>query len=305
MDIAERTLQLKKDFDNVYKKGQSSMVDESKIIEKTVSGEYIAVDDVSEIPHNVKVKLTSETLTDYSGVTVFVGRSENEITETLKANADGTVEGIKSTSPYMYMTTDNSNVTINATYHKSYGMQTEYDRFWDIYQDYGNRTDYGYAFAGIGWNDDNYKCKYPIVVKNSSPSIFQSCKITDTKDSITFDTAITGITPFYIASSLETIHEIVLNRDISFGEYAFRNCLKLKNIKISGNGKIISSVGFQQSTLLTKKSILSIFNALSSTVTGLTLTLSKTAVTNAFGSTTATEWTNLVATKTNWTISLI
>ena len=36
MNIADKTLQLKKDFDDVYKAGQSSMVDESKIIEKTI-----------------------------------------------------------------------------------------------------------------------------------------------------------------------------------------------------------------------------------------------------------------------------
>ena len=59
MNISDKTLQLKKDFDDVYKAGQSSMVDESKIIEKTVSGEYISVDDVSEVPHEVKVMLTS------------------------------------------------------------------------------------------------------------------------------------------------------------------------------------------------------------------------------------------------------
>jgi hypothetical protein len=42
---------------NVYKAGQNSMVDESKIIPKTVSGTYISVDDVSEIPHSVGCKI--------------------------------------------------------------------------------------------------------------------------------------------------------------------------------------------------------------------------------------------------------
>ena len=57
--ISNNNLTIAENQERVYKAGQSSMVDESKIIEKTVSGEYISVDDVSEIPHDVKVKLTS------------------------------------------------------------------------------------------------------------------------------------------------------------------------------------------------------------------------------------------------------
>jgi len=59
MSISEKLVTIAENQEKVYKAGQSSMVDESKIIEKTVSGEYISVDDVSEIPHDVKVNLTS------------------------------------------------------------------------------------------------------------------------------------------------------------------------------------------------------------------------------------------------------
>ena len=31
------------------------------------------------------------------------------------------------------------------------GKKAKYDEFWDKYQDYGNRTAYGYAFGGRGW----------------------------------------------------------------------------------------------------------------------------------------------------------
>ena len=49
---------------------------------------------------------------------------------------------------------------IEAKYHKSWGMQTEYDRFWDGYQENGNRVNYGDAFAY--WNDEVFNPKYPL-----------------------------------------------------------------------------------------------------------------------------------------------
>lgn len=416
MNIADKTLQLKKDFDDVYKAGQSSMVDESKIIEKTVSGEYIAVDDVSEIPHEVKVKLTSggknlwtlgdvsfttyrqnmyitlyagktytlsaivtssdtdqntclvldftnekilgymernvrssitftpkkdiynlgfyastsmnlsqgdtatfkdimieendtvteyepykETLTDYSNVAVSVGTNESEITQILTVNTDGTVEGVKSTSPYMYMTTDNPNVTINATYHKSYGMQTEYDRFWDRLQNNGELLEDGSnLFSGAYWDDEIYNPKYTIKT-NSFTNAFRISNITDTKVTIDFSTG-TGTYVFYLAKKLKRVPKIIVNKDIVFTGW-FEYCSALEEIRFEGT--IGKTIAFSQSTKLSKASILNIFSVLSGTVTGQTLTLPTTAVTNAFGSTTATEWTNLVATKTNWTISLV
>lgn len=42
------------------------------------------------------------------------------------------------------------------------GQKSEYDRFWDDYQDYGNRTDYIGAFMGVGWNAETFKPKYDI-----------------------------------------------------------------------------------------------------------------------------------------------
>ena len=53
MTTAEKLVKVAENVPKVYKAGQQSMVDESKIIEKTVSGSVIALDDVSEIPHEV------------------------------------------------------------------------------------------------------------------------------------------------------------------------------------------------------------------------------------------------------------
>lgn len=43
------------------------------------------------------------------------------------------------------------------------GQKSEYDRFWDGYQQNGNRTDYANAFAGQGWTTDTFKPKYDII----------------------------------------------------------------------------------------------------------------------------------------------
>lgn len=42
------------------------------------------------------------------------------------------------------------------------GQQAEYDRFWDSFQQNGNRTNYGFAFGGQGWNAKTFRPKYPI-----------------------------------------------------------------------------------------------------------------------------------------------
>lgn len=70
MGMKEKLIQIAENEQKVYEAGQRSMIDESKIIEKTVSGSIITLDDVSEIPHEVSVQLSSDTVTDFSGVVV-------------------------------------------------------------------------------------------------------------------------------------------------------------------------------------------------------------------------------------------
>ena len=94
----------------------------------------------------------------------------------------------------------------------------------------------------------------------------------------------------------------------------FNNASMLEEL-ILEDGSVIGGNGFnvQHSTKLNKASIISIINALSTTTTGLTITLSKTAVNNAFGinvddETTypiGSEYYTLRHSKDNWTISYI
>lgn len=76
---------------------------------------------------------------------------------------------VKSISPFMTVIAD-SDVDITMNYRKSYGIQTEYDRFWDVKQEYGNRTDYSYGF-GMKFNRFNqyeFNPKYDMYPTNAS-----------------------------------------------------------------------------------------------------------------------------------------
>ena len=100
------------------------------------------------------------------------------------ANADGTVDGIKSLSPCMNVLSD-IDADIIVDYHKSYGLHTHWNRFWDVYQNYGERTNYFMAFYGYNngcaWNDYTFIPKYDITMTGSAEQAFRGAAITDLK----------------------------------------------------------------------------------------------------------------------------
>lgn len=414
----------------VYEAGQSSMVDESKIIEKTVSGAFISLDDVSEIPHSVACKvsgvdnLTSVEVTKcgknlfdtqgwYNWLRTFtteyvqkkvvdgisciyyrpaltydkqymlgefkentqyiiqwrakgiVGQGEstgfvfnytdgtrqvsavknedkwdnytlvslpdktlswidmgynygqgcyideNSIQleegstattyepyngQKLTPNADGIVEGMTSSSPYMHVFTNNAGATLEVTYRKSWGIQTEYDRFWDDYQQNGDRTNYTTAF-GSCWNAENFKPKYPIRPKYASYMFFSNngggivvedfvefCEnnniVLDLSNCVSgtyimggaLQTKHLGVLDFSKCTNMNyafyaqngsygvvTIDEFISSEVTTYINNTFQYATKLANIKISG--VIASDIWFQASPL-TAESVKSIILAL-------------------------------------------
>lgn len=218
------------------------------------------------------------------------------------------------------------------------GKQTEYDRFWDICQENGERQNYHYAFSGRGWTDDNFRPKYDIV-PTVAQYMFQAARIERPMKNANIDfskctdarymfqansvvkelgvldfRATTSPSPylsylFQSCTSLETVEKIYVKETHQFG-FAFDNCSSLKNIIFRGT--IANTINIHWSPL-NKESITSIINVLSSTKTGQTLTLSKTAVNDAFGinvddETTypeGSEYYILRHSKDNWTISYI
>lgn len=251
------------------------------------------------------------------------------IADAIRDNTGGadalTLEGMAKSIPDVYET----------------GKKAEHDAFWDVYQQKGTKTDYSVAFAGRGWTDSTFSPKYDIV-PSWSYDIFKLCGITDLeallrKCNVVLDFSHSGrisnafdhaelltVVPKIDASSttyvalsglfqncrsLHTIRKLVLKSDGSNTfPSAFNNCGSLASIVIEG--VIGANIDFRWSPL-SKDSILSVINALSTDTTSLTVILSLTAVNNAFETSegvcdgsTSEEWEALIATKPNWTISL-
>lgn len=190
------------------------------------------------------------------------------------------------------------------------GKQDEYDAFWDIFQDYGNRNSYYNTFQGSVntdyWKDAIFNPKYELDCSGnatySARSVFSNnIRITDIKVPMNCQ-GVSMRETFNTARALIRIPLIRVNADTSFLT-AFKDCDSLEEVKFEG---VIAKNGLdlQYSPKLSKASITSVINALSTTTSGLSVTLSKTAVTTAFGSTDSEEWLALIATKQNWTINL-
>lgn len=202
------------------------------------------------------------------------------------------------------------------------GKQAEYDRFWGNY-----KLDGMCAFAGSGWNNETFKPKNDIVPSTaymmfrysniqgdlvhilenlgvvldfskcySLQYTFQNTKFTRIGEIVAKTNFIEG---FSNNPQLETIDKIVTTSSITYGNASFSGCTGLKNITFEG--EIGNTINFQWCPL-TKESITSIINALSATKTGQTATFKQTAKEAAF---TDDEWATLIATKSNWTISLV
>lgn len=150
------------------------------------------------------------------------------------------------------------------------GKQAEYDRFWDVYQDEGNRTDYSSSFRGSTWTDEIYAPKHDIVASKGATYMFNNSRITSTKVNITVHGNIGNM--FSYDPSLVTI-PLLTFVDITSCTDTFRNCKNLENVTFGGSFGI-SGLDLHWSTKLTKESILSLFGILENfTGTGTTRTL--------------------------------
>jgi hypothetical protein len=223
------------------------------------------------------------------------------------------------------------------------GKKSEYDAFWDCYQNRGARTDYAKAFGATGltgaWTDDLFMPKYDLICTDSVKQMFLRCECKNIKQTlesagVVLDTSnTTGLfTQMFQYCKTEEIPFIDMSKATNTG-WAFGLCSNLisLHIKVSETTPFVSLLahsgsvksltvegtigqnGFDTSySPLNKASLTSIVNALSSTTTGLTVTLRLSAVNTAFETSagaadgsTSEEWTALIATKPNWTINLI
>lgn len=221
------------------------------------------------------------------------------------------------------------------------GKKSQYDEFWDAYQENGNRTVYEFAFAGKGWTDETFKPKYDINQSGAyATQMFQGSLITDlvgileaqnirlntsgcrnlgqlmynvvfpVVPPIDFSNAIGTNNYAFTSPNIVTIQKLIVSENTKWHATIFNGATALENLVIEGT---IGQPGFdvKDSKKLSKASFVSIVNAFSTTV-DLSATFSKQAVNTAFetsvgagdGSTSA-EWLALLDTRPNCTISLI
>ena len=212
---------------------------------------------------------------------------------------------IDSLCPNMTLLADND-ATITFGYHKSYGAQTEHDRFWDALQQNGNRTAYDFGF--YGWDSGAFYPKHDLIIVGNAESAFRSitgdaldladrlekCGVRlDTSGATKMNffttysnitrlpeidtTSMTDLTYLFYSEKLETVDALILKDD---GSQTFTStfyiCNNLVNIEV--RGKIGKSIEFGHCTKLSNASVQSIIDHLKDLTgsTAQTLTLHAT-----------------------------
>lgn len=209
--------------------------------------------------------------------------------------AGQTIE-VDSLCPTMTLFADND-ATITFGYHQSWGIaqgkQAEYDRFWDAYQQNGNRNNYSYAF--YGWNKSLFNPKYDFVMRYGAYYTFQSDTIAEITKSINASGA-TMYGTFYSATALRTITKLIVSEATTYTN-TFGSATALENITFEG--VIGNALSFASCSRLTEESVQSIIDHLKD-LTGQaaqTLTLHATV-----GGKLTQEQKDAVSAK-NWTLA--
>lgn len=187
-------------------------------------------------------------------------------------------------------------------------------------------------FSGRSWNDQTFKPQTNIVLKGSANNCFYNCGVTDLDSAMkesgfTLDTS--GVTSTVAFSSYARItnfprldftgcsklqqtftsHSALLSATIVLAAKTtytsvFTGCTNLVDLIVEGT---IGQNGFDASPCesLSADSGESIINALSTTTTGLTVTLPLAWSETFMNKYDATTYSDLIASRANWTISLV
>ena len=209
------------------------------------------------------------------------------------------------------------------------GKQTEWNAFWDEYQQYGNRKDYGNAFCRYNFTDKNFKPKYDIVPDNYGAQMFQDCPhITNLKklledagvkldlskcgsllqmfqgsENMTYLPVIDGSVAtsynytFYGTKALKEIDKFIVNEKGTFNN-TFAGSRVVE--KIIFEGTIGNDLSLKDSVLLNHESLMSVINCLkdfSGSGTTHTLTLGATNLAKL------TDAEKAIATQKGWTLA--
>ena len=214
------------------------------------------------------------------------------------------------------------------------GVKSEYDRFWDAYQEYGNRTIYNCAFGSM-WTAETFKPKYDIKPTNAymmfHNNMGQKIKIDDfvefcKQQGIEFDLSNSGNciyalgclhtkrfgvldvskctttnytnNMFYTNTAVITIDKFISSAQTHFHNETFAGATNLENITMEG--VVGTSISFYKNSKLTKaslESIISVLKDFSGTSTTATLTL------HADSKAKLSEADIAIATQKGWTVA--
>lgn len=222
------------------------------------------------------------------------------------------------------------------------GKKSEYDAFWDNYQQNGNRTDYYAGFAGVGWTDKTVNPKHIVKPKDAQMMFYKSRITFDPMSDPRFDfsecdifsqafsysdiTKLSAIDVtktkqngarfiFHYAQKLVTVEKLTVGAtpvNNNYFQSAFDGAIELQYIFF--DGEICYDINMSACKKLAKVSIDSAMDHLSATTTAKrTLTLSKAAVNKAYETSEGAndgvesqDWNDKVnAAPDNWIISVI
>lgn len=209
------------------------------------------------------------------------------------------------------------------------GQKSEYDRFWESYQENGNRTNYNGAFYGKGWSNETFKPKYDIKPTSANlSSIFRETSITgdlktildnlgivlDTSGATSFsysfyNNSFEKLPPIDMSGCGNTAYVFALNPNLKELEIkvsekttysgTFDRCPALEKLTVMGtigqNGFNVSS-----STKLTKDSLMGIMSAVKdykNSTTTYTITLGNDNLAKL------TDEEKAIATQKGWTLA--
>jgi hypothetical protein len=189
------------------------------------------------------------------------------------------------------------------------GQKSEYDRFWDNYQQNGDLGDYSSAFRGNGWTDETFKPKYDIKITDSGGTdTFYSSKLSNIKQSliecgVNLDTSecknvtnmftlaktvelpvidlrkATSTSSCFNAIYLTTIDEILVSETTVFTAQTFQRARSLINVKFTGTIACSITLSVPPLSVESAKSVISALKNYAGTAKEFTqkLTLSSTA----------------------------
>ena len=211
------------------------------------------------------------------------------------------------------------------------GKQAEHNAFWDTFLDNGNRTEFNYAFVGSGWTVGTFKPNHNVTPTTATrmfqqfssgtlgvslSNLFEQAGVElDTSNCTRHDymfygswvtetpnidlTQSTNANNLYYDCVRMIKAEITIPESCPLTAYSgwVSGCKALEDLIV--NGVLKYSLDLGSCTKLNRNSFGSVFTAMSTTVTGQTLTVSRIAVNAAF---TEEEWSNLTATRPNWSI---